>query len=1119
MGQANQVVICLSAEASRGGGKKFKSAAARRSEVQMADLENEKQKEMMTAVHKEFKSWVDSGSAEVIQRKDVPQGAQVLRSRCVLTLKDITEKGSVTGNVKCKCRFVVLGFEDWRAVCDDLQTDAPTVSRVGGRVANQISLTMKWNQYSGDVSTAFLRGDKLKQPIFAQIPRLANKASDVVFKITKGVFGLLDAPRLWYQRCSKDLIGLGAKQCLLDPCIFLWFTQGVCSALYGIIVLHVDDMRAMGSQEWVDTVFGRIKALYVFGAWEMNEFRYTGLHWCLSKEEETLRYDLADFVQNKIHVIQNDDLKELEAPGATGKRDERRLSDKGWTRFRAIVGGLQWLTTQGRPDLGGKVGTLSSELKAPVIGSLRRGSLIVKEAKETMSRGICMRPVPFHKMVIVSFSDSSFGKRPRAGHVLFVTVPDFLKHMHVVVSLLNWGSKGIKRAVDSTYASEGSAMRAGLPHAKGVRDLFRSMLCAGWRPQEAEKDEFVCPYGIEVVQITDCGSLYDSVTREGAVPQDDRMRNTILCVKDDLKSTGVSARWTPTKAMLGDALTKWDGVQPATREHMLSVMEGRWAWRETFDQKADGADNDEDDDPPKGLNEASKTVNMTYFGWHLLSDWEDVDSDDDEECFCGMAGTSLRTSPDYGPVKEIFAKVRRTVNRIHRIVVASEFAEEWPEWMRTWSEWSHYLVSGPGDFFEWWYNNMPFIGMLLETLSLLTIIWNILAWANRKVRNVWTEPLFAERAVQTDTHWNHRRNRYYYGHASVMVANTGTRADLHRANLAQGPMFVMGNQNVAASVERRVSQHVLDALGIGGEQCVLNNPGQGLTGIGTRVPPTAPPVSPREEANRALDEQEAAENVAAVAAMYQQEAEENVASVNARVETGGSSSSSGNANERQSVPDVDTGARSSVDVGATSGAAPEADMERFFRPAGTGSGERTVDEKERKRSVDRAWQTLQREQLIGRAWEEAEETARRRERAIAEEQERIRKEREEQAIAAELGRQRRAAEEEARVRNEREAQEREAAAETLRQAHMATARAKAQAKYLPRGPRGSAMGFGHYHNWTYEAVWNHDKQYCEWAMRENLTSSRRSQKLIQFAGWCVRRQHFGPMGPDDGGDD
>lgn len=403
------------------------------------------------------------------------------------------------------------------------------------------------------MSTALLLGDKLKQPIFAQIHRLANKATDVVFHTTNGVFGLLDAPRLWYQRCSKGLIGLGARRYLLDPCVFLWFTGGVVSALYGIIVLHVDDTRAMGTQEWVDAIVRQVSALDTFGPWEMSEFRYTGLHWFLDKGEQPLRYDLADFVQNIIHVIPSVGLKDIEAPGAEGSRGGRRLNEKGWTRFRAVVGGLlQWLTTQGRPDLGGKVGTLSSELKAPVVGSLKRGNLIAKDAKETMNRCICMRPVPFAKMVIVSFSDSPFGKRPRAGHMLFVTVPEFLEHLEVAVSLLNWESEGIKRAVDSTYASEGSATRAGLPHAKGVRDMFRSMLCDKWRPQGAEKDDFERPYGFEVVQIMECGSLFDSETPGGAVPQDNRMRNTILCIKDDLKEKGVTARWTPTKAMLGD---------------------------------------------------------------------------------------------------------------------------------------------------------------------------------------------------------------------------------------------------------------------------------------------------------------------------------------------------------------------------------------------------------------------------------------------------------------------------------------------------------------------------------------------------------------------------------------
>lgn len=398
------------------------------------------------------------------------------------------------------------------------------------------------------------------------------------------------------------------------------------------------------------------------------------------------------------------------------------------------------------------------------------------------------------------------------------------------------------------------------------------------------------------------------------------------------------------------------------------------------------------------------------------------------------------------------------------------------------TEWSHYLISGPGDFFKWWYTHMPFVGMMLETISLVTIVCIASLWVTRKVLCRKEETLYSERVVQTETHWNHKRSRYYYGHDSVLVVNTGTYQDLRRANLVQGPVLILGSQNVVLNVEKKPSQHVLDALDLG-EQCVLNNPEQGLTGIGQRVAPTAP-----TSGETLSDEQEAAENVAMVNAMLGQDASSG----------GSSSSSSGDRNGhmcggnhgrctnwvvtgtlcdeclRAERSDGRAAASGSTDSrAAASGSTP--DMERFFRPAGTGSEESGTGESDRNRAaVDKAWNVLQSEQAKMEADRRANlaEIARRRQRAIEEEQEDIRRAREEEAIAAELGRQRRWAEEQKRVQEEQqrarltqEAQERQAAAETLRQAEMA-ARAKAQAKYMPRGPRGSSMGFGHYHNWT-----------------------------------------------------
>ena len=67
-------------------------------------------------------------------------------------------------------------FEDERAGVGSLQTDAPTTGRLGGRVAAQTSYSLRWKQWSGDASTAFLRGDKLTKPVFAYIRRIIGAA-------------------------------------------------------------------------------------------------------------------------------------------------------------------------------------------------------------------------------------------------------------------------------------------------------------------------------------------------------------------------------------------------------------------------------------------------------------------------------------------------------------------------------------------------------------------------------------------------------------------------------------------------------------------------------------------------------------------------------------------------------------------------------------------------------------------------------------------------------------------------------------------------------------------------------------------------------------------------------
>ena len=67
----------------------------------------------------------------------------------------------------------------------------------------------------GDVSTAFLQGDKEEQnrdvylePTVDLRERL-NITKDFLLKLTGSVYGLRNAPRAWYKIVRKDLEALG----------------------------------------------------------------------------------------------------------------------------------------------------------------------------------------------------------------------------------------------------------------------------------------------------------------------------------------------------------------------------------------------------------------------------------------------------------------------------------------------------------------------------------------------------------------------------------------------------------------------------------------------------------------------------------------------------------------------------------------------------------------------------------------------------------------------------------------------------------------------------------------------------------------------------------------------
>ena len=57
-------------------------------------------------------------------------------------------------------------------------------------------------------------------------PKLEGVPEGSLIRLTKGVFGLNDAPRLWWTRLRKALIRHGGRQSKMDPSLFIFEKNG-----------------------------------------------------------------------------------------------------------------------------------------------------------------------------------------------------------------------------------------------------------------------------------------------------------------------------------------------------------------------------------------------------------------------------------------------------------------------------------------------------------------------------------------------------------------------------------------------------------------------------------------------------------------------------------------------------------------------------------------------------------------------------------------------------------------------------------------------------------------------------------------------------------------------------
>ena len=543
----------------------FLATAARRqrSEVKLSQLSQSEKEEFQKAKDKEIHNWLKTNTVtKILRHKLSPE--QILKCRWILTWKpldpsDIDPK--TKRDHKAKARLVVLGYLD--PLITEVPRDAPTLNRHTRMLILQLIASQQWTLQSFDISAAFLQGKPQGDRVIGlePVPELAEAlkmSPQEVCKLTKGAYGLIDAPFLWYTALKDELVHLGFEICPMDPCVFVLRNEN--HQPDGILGVHVDDGICGGNERFQQKI-DELEKKYPFGSKKVSKFTFTGI-------------DLSQDPSGNITMSQSKYIRGVEP--ITISRERRSQMDSKVTeeerqKLRAVIGSLQYAAVHTRPDLSSRLSFLQSAINQATVGTLIEANQAVYEAKKHHDVSIVIQNIKTSDLRFLAFSDASFASKrnpeSHTGSLIMSTHKDINRNVTCPVSALSWGCKKVQRVVTSTLAAETVSLNTVLDHLSWLKLCWAWFLNnrVQWKSPSSALRSLPESYSTatikalelpEGVAATDCKSLYDLVTRT-APPSCTEFRTALNARQiKDLLDEGTSLRWVHSGAQLADCLTK-----------------------------------------------------------------------------------------------------------------------------------------------------------------------------------------------------------------------------------------------------------------------------------------------------------------------------------------------------------------------------------------------------------------------------------------------------------------------------------------------------------------------------------------------------------------------------------
>jgi hypothetical protein len=470
----------------------------------------------------------------------IPEGCNVVKNKWIFSIK----KGIDT-EIRYKARLVACGYSQVEGI-DYKEIFSPVVKSESIRILLAVAAGRDMNVHHMDVKTAFLYGT-LKEEIYMAQPKgmTSVESPDWVCKLNKGLYGLKQSPRVWYEEITNTLISMNFKALVADPCIFYKKENNYLS----IISLHVDDLIIAVDKECkeLENIKKILKGKFqMHDLGELNEA--LGLKFRRDRGNKSFYISAIKKIDQLLATYNMTECSPISTPAASDLILQTECPEPGSKEaafmttipYRECIGSLIHIMKSSRPDIGYPVGVLSRYLHNPSEQHWNAAKQIMRYLKGTRDFEMQLHNNQRDNFQVFAMCDANWaGWRPKAkstsGYVTYIGN-----------STLSWSSKLQSLVATSTVMAEFIAIEACMDETLWIKAFLLELGLLNTKPEGNSNVTIHC----------DSQSAIKLAKNQMITDGNKSWITKYNSVQDNLKRLVIELQYCPTESNTADILTK-----------------------------------------------------------------------------------------------------------------------------------------------------------------------------------------------------------------------------------------------------------------------------------------------------------------------------------------------------------------------------------------------------------------------------------------------------------------------------------------------------------------------------------------------------------------------------------